>query len=199
MLNYKNKLELYNNLKSVLQTEPIPIDIWKASGSSEYKPAAVLIPLFWKDEDLHILLTKRSENLKHHPGQVSFPGGGFEESDDSIRQAAVRETNEELGISKNHINVVGYLENMETISKFHVTPFVAILNPEFNIEVNQDEVAEVFSVPLSFFMDFSNRLTRKAEYKNKLHKYYIYQYENHTIWGVTAEIIVKLCKKINKN
>jgi 8-oxo-dGTP pyrophosphatase MutT (NUDIX family) len=196
MLNFKNKHELFNNLKSILQTELIPTDIWQASADSEFKPAAVLIPLFWENEDLHILLTKRSEELKHHPGQISFPGGGFEPSDGTIRQSAIRETTEELGISEEHISVVGYLENLQTISGFHVTPFVAILEPEFTLVINPDEVAEAFSVPLSYFLDFNNRLVRKAEYKNKMHKYYIYQYQNYTIWGVTAEIIVKLSQKL---
>ena len=196
MFDFKNKNNLYSNLKSVLKTELLPTEIWQASGHDEFRPAAVLIPLFWKEKELHVLLTKRSEKLKHHSGQVSFPGGGFDESDITIRQAAIRETEEEIGITDQFINVVGYLDDVETISGFYVTPFVAILKPDFEIKMNEDEVSEVFSVPLSFFINESNCQHRSALYKGKNVKYYVYDHDKYTIWGVTAEIIVKLVKKL---
>ena len=197
MLNIINKDKLYNNLKIVLKTDLLPVDIWQATGCDEFRPAAVLVPLFWKNEEIHILLTKRSEKLKHHSGQVSFPGGGFEEADLTIRQAAIRETEEEIGIAHQYIDVVGYLEDVKTISGFLVTPFVAILKDNFKLVVNKDEVAEVFSVPLNFFIDTKNCQRKSASYKGKTVKYYSYQHQNHTIWGVTAEIIVKLADKLN--
>lgn len=197
MLNIQNKDKLYLNLKSVLKTELLPVEIWQASGHDEFRPAAVLVPLFWQDGEIHLLLTKRSEQLKHHSGQVSFPGGGFDESDITIRQAAIRETEEEIGITSDFIDVVGYLEDVVTISGFHVTPFVAILKDGFTISENKAEVAEVFSVPLKFFTNEANCEKRSADYKGKNVHYYVYQYEKHTIWGVTAEIIVKLAKKLN--
>jgi len=197
MFNIQNKDKLYTNLKEVLKTELIPTEIWQASGHDEFRPAAVLIPLFWKNEEIHILLTKRSDKLKHHSGQVSFPGGGFDESDITIRQAAIRETEEEIGITSEYIDVVGYLEDVETISGFYVTPFVSILREDFKVEINEDEVSEVFSVPLSYFVNEKNCEQRSAEYKGKDVIYYVYQHHKHTIWGVTAEIIVKLVGKIN--
>jgi 8-oxo-dGTP pyrophosphatase MutT (NUDIX family) len=196
MFDFKNKNELYSNLKSVLKTELLPTEIWQASGHDEFRPAAVLVPLFWKEQELHVLLTKRSEKLKHHSGQVSFPGGGFEESDITIRQAAIRETEEEIGITDEFINVVGYLDDVETISGFYVTPFVSILKSDFAITMNEDEVSEVFSVPLNFFIDESNCQHKTAFYKGKNVKYYVYDHDKYTIWGVTAEIIVKLVKKL---
>ena len=196
MFNIKNKDKLYSNLKAVLKTELLPTEIWKASGHDEFRPAAVLIPLFWKQGEVHLLLTKRSEKLKHHAGQISFPGGGFEESDETIRQAAIRETEEETGITDEFINVVGYLDDVETISGFYVTPFVAILKEGFVVKANPEEVAEVFSVPLSYFQDEDNCECKSAIYKGKEVEYYVYPHEKHVIWGVTAEIIVKLAQKL---
>ncbi len=196
MFNIQNKDKLYANLKSVLKTELIPTEIWQASGHDEFRPAAVLVPLFWHDEEIHILLTKRSEQLKHHSGQVSFPGGGCDEADITIRQAAIRETKEEIGIDSPDIDVVGYLEDVETNSGFYVTPFVGILKDGFTVTINEDEVAEVFSVPLSFFCEEKNCQKRSANYQGKNVNYYVYEYKGYTIWGVTAEIIVKLVKKL---
>ncbi|MCF6287759.1 MAG: CoA pyrophosphatase [Proteobacteria bacterium] len=196
MLNIENKNNLYDNLKSVLRTKLLPTEIWQASGHGKYRPAAVLVPLFWKNNELHVLLTKRSAQLKHHSGQISFPGGGFEQSDITIRQAAIRETQEEIGISSNYINVVGYLDDIATISGFYVTPFVAILQDEFNIKINADEVAEVFSVPLSFLLNQNNCRQESVIYNDKNVNYYVYEYEKYNIWGVTAEIIVKLTEKL---
>lgn len=196
MFNILNKDKLYKSLKKVLKTELIPTEIWQASGHDEFRPAAVLIPLFWKNDKVHIMLTKRSEQLKHHSGQICFPGGGFEESDITIRQAAIRETEEEIGISSEYIDVVGYLDDIETISGFYVTPFVAILREDFKVEINQDEVSEVFSVPLKYFIEENNCQQKSALYKGKEVFYYVYPHDKHTIWGVTAEIIVKLVNKI---
>ncbi len=196
MFNIQNKDKLYANLKSILKTELIPTEIWQASGHDEFRPAAVLVPLFWKGENIHILLTKRSEQLKHHSGQVSFPGGSFDQTDVTIRQAAIRETHEEIGIEPAFIDVVGYLEDIETNSGFYVTPFVGILKDGFQLNINEDEVSEVFSVPLSFFCKSDNCQKRRAHYQGKDVNYYVFEYNNYTIWGVTAEIIVKLVKKL---
>jgi 8-oxo-dGTP pyrophosphatase MutT (NUDIX family) len=196
MFSIENKDKLYSNLKAVLKTELLPTEIWQASGHEKFRPAAVLVPLFWKDKQVHILLTKRSEQLKHHAGQISFPGGGFDASDITIRQAAIRETHEEIGIEANFIDVVGYLDDVETVSGFYVTPFVAILKEGFEIKANEAEVAEVFSIPLSYFQDSNNCQHKTAQYKGKEVDYYVYPHEKHTIWGVTAEIIVKLTEKL---
>jgi len=196
MFNIQNKDKLYANLKSILKTDLIPTEIWQASGHNKFRPAAVLFPLFWKDKEVHILLTMRSEKLKHHAGQISFPGGGFDESDVTIRQAAIRETKEEIGIEGAFIDVVGYLDHVETISGFYVTPFVAILKDGFNMSINEHEVSEVFSIPLSYFLDENNCIKKSTEYKGKVVDYYVFYHHKYTIWGVTAEIIVKLVKKI---
>lgn len=198
MLNFIHKDQFFTHLKSTLKTALLPVDVWQASGSGAFRPAAVLVPLFWKEQILHVLLTKRSEKLKHHSGQVSFPGGGFDTADKTIRRAAIRETHEEIGITEEYIEVAGYLDNVETNSGFFVTPFVAVLKHGFEIIKNEDEVSDVFSVPLSFFLDENNCVEQTALYQGKKVKYYVYQYEKHTIWGVTAEIIVKLTTKLKQ-
>ena len=196
MLKPENKQNLYQNLKARLKTDLIPTEIWQASGHDELLPAAVLVPLFWKNDELHILLTKRSESLKKHSGQVSFPGGRFDKEDLTIRQAAIRETREEIGIAEEYINVVGYLDDVQTASGFYVTPFVAVLDDNFSITRNTSEVSEVFSVPFQYFAEESNRSKHTAKYKGQNVNYYVYPHQKHTIWGVTAEIIVKLVDKI---
>ncbi len=198
MLNFTHKDQFFTRLKSTLKTALLPVDVWLASGSGAFRPAAVLVPLFWKDQQLHVLLTKRSEKLKHHSGQISFPGGGFDTVDRTIRRAAIRETHEEIGITEEYIDVAGYLDNVETTSGFFVTPFVATLKSGFEIIKNEDEVSDVFSVPLSFFIDENNCVEKTAVYQGEKVKYYVYQYEKHTIWGVTAEIIVKLTTKLKQ-
>jgi len=198
MFTFENKDKLYLALKSVLMTDLLPTEIWQASGHDEFRPAAVLVPLFWQDNEIHVLLTKRSEKLKHHSGQISFPGGGFDAADITIRQAAIRETHEEIGITSDYIEVVGYLDDIKTISNFYVTPFVAILKDGFSIKRNEDEVSEVFSVPLRFFMDENNCQKQSALYQGEKVDYYVYQHEKYTIWGVTAEIIVKLTLKLKQ-
>jgi len=197
MFKISNKNKLSTNLKSVLKTDLISTDIWQALGKGEFRPAAVLVPLFWQGDELHIMLTKRSEQLKHHSGQISFPGGGFDKADMTIRQSAIRETHEEIGIEQKYIEVVGYLDNIKTISGFFVTPFVAILKSGYQIKINPDEVSEVFSVPLKFFLNANNCQQHSATFKGKNIKYYVYRHETYNIWGVTAEIIVKLIKKIS--
>jgi 8-oxo-dGTP pyrophosphatase MutT (NUDIX family) len=196
MLHFENKDKLYLNLKSVLKSELLATEIWQASGHHQFRPAAVLVPLFWRNNEIHILLTQRSEKLKHHSGQVSFPGGSFDESDVTIRQAAIRETEEEIGVEAKLIDVVGYLDDIETSSGFYVTPFVALLKDDFKIKINEDEVAEVFSVPLKYFCNDKNITKQTATYQGEKVDYYVYQYEKFTIWGVTAEIIVKLVNKL---
>lgn len=197
MQNKKSKQQLPKYLKSILKTDLIPVDIWTPSEKNEIRPAAVLFPLRWFENQWQVLLTKRSEKLKHHSGQISFPGGGFEEADITIRNAAIRETNEELGIPKENIEIVGYLDDVVSISGFHVTPFVGVLKGSFELEISEDEVAEAFYVPLDFFLESDNCQTQYAQYKGENHKFYVYQYQKYTIWGLTAQIIVKLSDKIN--
>lgn len=153
------------------------------------RPAAVLIALVDRGDSLHVLLTKRAAHLKHHPGQVSFPGGKYEPSDASLSYTAVREACEEVGLKETEIKVVGELPALPTISKFAVTPFIAFVDPNYSIELDENEVAEVFEVPASFLFSRENIFESQFELKHSKHKIFAIPYQKHFIWGVTAQII----------
>jgi 8-oxo-dGTP pyrophosphatase MutT (NUDIX family) len=152
------------------------------------KPAAVLIPVVERDE-LSMLLTKRADHLRHHGGQVSFPGGRWETSDQGMQQTALRETQEEIGLADHHIDIVAQLPKYSTITGFEITPFVGLVEPLFTISVDPNEVNEVFEVPLGFVLDKQNHKTEHYIYKGQRKLNYVIQYENHKIWGATAAII----------
>ena len=115
------------------------------------KQAAVLIPLIDDGNQLYVLLTKRSMHLRHHPGQVAFPGGKVEEVDINLMHTASRETHEEIGLPPNLINVIGNLHSYEVISGFEVTPFIAFIPNNFNYIQDDNEVSDIFKVPLKHF------------------------------------------------
>jgi len=161
--------------------------------------AAVLMPIVevaglgWQ-----VILTKRAEHLKHHPGQISFPGGGFEPDDETLAITAVRETTEEIGIANQHIELIGRLPQQETISQYFVTPFVGIVDNNYQLTIDENEVAEVFSVPLSFVTDQTNQVKKTATFNGKAVDYYVIQYEQYNIWGATARILVNLTRRMHK-
>jgi 8-oxo-dGTP pyrophosphatase MutT (NUDIX family) len=116
-------------------------------------PAAVLVPLVQRDDGLHVLLTQRTSHLKHHPGQISFPGGKTEPEDAGPEATALRETQEEIGLHHRHVEIVGRLPTYTTVSRFVITPVVALVRPPFDVQPDAREVAEVFEVPLAFLMN----------------------------------------------
>lgn len=154
--------------------------------------AAVLIPLVVRDEGLSVLLTRRAEHLKHHPGQICFPGGRIEESDESPVMAAMRETEEEVGLPADRLEVLGALPEYFSRTGFRVTPVVALVHPPFELQLDALEVAESFEVPFSFLMDSSNHLLLDTEYQGQPRRVYSMPYEGRNIWGTTAAILVSL-------
>ncbi|MGY9002834.1 MAG: NUDIX hydrolase, partial [Rhodospirillales bacterium] len=113
-------------------------------------PAAVLIPVVNREDELKVLFTRRAANLAQHAGQISFPGGHIEESDNEPIDAALRETEEEVGLPRHHIDVIGQLENYISRTGFEITPIVGVIEPPFTVVPQPSEVAEVFEVPLTF-------------------------------------------------
>ncbi len=179
-------------LKSALK----PPEVWQPDTRGGLRPAAVLIPLFQDKGQWQVLLNKRAEGLKHHAGQISFPGGAFEPTDANIRHTALRETHEELGLDPAYIEIVGYLDELETISGYRVTPFVALLKPGFSVQVDPGEVAEAFSVPLDFFLDPANRRAQGFRSEGKRWQTWVFHHQGHTIWGATAQMLVNLAEKL---
>jgi 8-oxo-dGTP pyrophosphatase MutT (NUDIX family) len=161
-------------------------------------PAAVLIPIL-KREQLSVLLTKRASHLKHHPGQVSFPGGRYEESDDDLQHTALRESEEEIGLKTHQVSVFGRLPLYRTISYYEVTPFIGLVSAPFSWQPDHNEVDEVFEVPLTFLLDESNYHTETISRDNNTSEVHFISWQNHTIWGATAAMLKVLCKHLNKN
>jgi len=156
------------------------------------RPAAVLVGLVERDDGLTVLLTRRTDHLQHHPGQVSFPGGHIERHDPNAVAAALRETEEEIGLPATHIKVIGRLDTYVTRTGFEVTPVVAMIEPPFDLSPDPHEVAEVFEVPLAFLMDPINHQRHERELEGIKRFFYAMPYGDHFIWGATAGMIFDL-------
>lgn len=156
------------------------------------RPAAVLVGLVDYGDALTVLLTRRTDHLEHHPGQVSFPGGHIEPDDQDAVAAALRETEEEIGLPESHIEIIGKLDTYVTRTGFAVTPIVAIITPPFDLTPDPHEVAEVFEVPLAFLMDSSNHQRHAREFAGAQRTFHAMPYQDHFIWGATAGMIMDL-------
>jgi len=154
-------------------------------------PAAVLVPLVNREDGLTVLLTERTEHLANHAGQVSFPGGHAEEGE-TPEETALRETEEEVGLEQDKIAVLGRLDNYVTRTGFMVTPVVGLVELPFEVNPDPNEVAEVFEVPLDFFLDPVNHQRHSYFYQGKDRYFYAMPYEGHYIWGATAGMLVNL-------
>ena len=161
-----------------------------------HTPAAVLVPIVERAEGLTIILTQRTEHLADHAGQVSFPGGRIEDHDADEVAAALRETEEEIGLPRSHVRVVGRLDDYETGTGFLVTPIVGLVRPPFPIERDEFEVAEVFEVPLSFILEPANHELRSGVFGGRRRHYYVLPYEDHFIWGATAGMLINLYERL---
>ena len=160
-----------------------------------WKPASVLVPVVLHP-DPTLLLTRRTEQLQDHAGQVSFPGGGREQADTDAVQTALRETEEEIGLGREHLEVVGFLDGYLTVSGYAVTPVVALVAPGFELRLDPLEVAEVFEVPLAFLADPLNRQVRQRRLGDRDVSYYVFEYGPHFIWGATAGMLVNFLDKL---
>ncbi|MCW0181953.1 MAG: CoA pyrophosphatase [Zavarzinia sp.] len=162
------------------------------------RPAAVLVPLVEHPSGLTVLLTRRTEHLTHHAGQVSFPGGRIEPGDKDPVAAALREASEEIGLDRHYVSVAGFLDAYETSTGFHVTPVVGFLTPGFTLTPDPGEVAQVFEVPLDFLMDPANRQCQSRDYNGVQRYFYAMPYGEHYIWGATAGMLVNLATRLGK-
>ena len=158
-----------------------------------YQRAAVLIPLFKKDGEYHILFTRRTDKVAHHKGQISFPGGRQDKKDRDLLATALREAHEEMGIEEKDVRILGELDDICTATTdFCVSPFVALIPYPYPFRVNSHEIEEVLEVPLSVLLDESKFHQELYERDGKPLWVYYYQHEDHTIWGATATILKQL-------
>lgn len=160
---------------------------------AELRDAAVLVPLVERPGGLTVLLTQRTAHLAAHAGQVSFPGGGVEPADTGPEDTALRETEEEVGLPRERVEVVGRLDTYVTRTGFRVTPVVALVRPPFTLAPDPYEVAEVFEVPLSFILSPEGRRRESREWKGALRHFWVFPYQDRYIWGATAGMLVNLC------
>jgi len=166
---------------------------------STMHPAGVLIPVIDRaNTGLNLLLTQRSAELKHHAGQISFPGGRMEDDDADISVTALRETHEEVGIPPHEVNVIGYLEPMPTITGYAVTPIVGLVDETVELAIDRTEVEFTFEVPLSFLLDEANRCVVERDLYGQKVPMIEFQFEGHRIWGATAFIIIEFLKIVIK-
>lgn len=156
------------------------------------KPAGVLVPIVNRQDGPTILLTQRTAHLKKHAGQISFPGGGWEEQDPHLEATALRETEEEIGLHNRHIEVLGQLSLYETSTAYGVTPVVGWVEPPFDLTVDEFEVAEIFEVPLAWIMERENHKRESRVRDGRRRHYYVMPYEGRFIWGATAGMLVNL-------
>jgi len=160
-------------------------------------PAAVLVPLVGHSAGLTVLLTRRTDHLAHHPGQVSFPGGRVEAQDGAEPEpaavnAALREAEEEIGLKPERVHVIGRLDRYETRTGFTIAPVVALVEPPLELAPDPLEVAEAFEVPLAFFLDPANHRRYRHDIGGILWEYHAMPYDNYFIWGATAGMLFNL-------
>ena len=159
-------------------------------------PAAVLFPIVLRDSGATVLLTQRTAHLRDHAGQISFPGGRVEAEDLSPSHTALRETEEEIGLAREHIEILGFLPEYRTGTGFRVTPVVALVTPPFDLKPDPFEVAEVFEVPLAFLLDPDNHKPHSMHYRGALRHFFAMPYGDYFIWGATAGMIRSLTQRL---
>lgn len=158
--------------------------------------AAVLVPIVDRPDGLTVLLTQRTDHLRDHAGQVSFPGGRLEPDDADHEAAALRETHEEIGLAADRIDLVGRLDRYVTRTGYEVIPVVGFVNPPFTVEPDPFEVADIFEVPLRFLADPDNHQRHSRFYNGARREFYAMPYNGYYIWGATAGMIVNLSEAL---
>lgn len=157
------------------------------------KCAAVLVPLVWHDGEWHVLFTRRTDRVESHKGQVSFPGGACDDGETTPEQTALREAEEEIGLQPGHVRVLGRLSNLITITYFRVTPVVGVVKWPAVFRVGEHEVARIFTIPLAWLADSTNRWQFEIPGKNRSLIAY-HPYDGELLWGATARMTVDLLK-----
>jgi 8-oxo-dGTP pyrophosphatase MutT (NUDIX family) len=162
--------------------------------SAALRPAAVLVPLIDRAEGMSVLLTQRTAHLSAHAGQIAFPGGRVEPGDADEIAAALRETEEEIGLSRERVTLLGRLDTYVTGTGFEITPVVGIVSTPLSLTVDPFEVADVFEVPLDFVLDPGNHRRTERIFEQRHRVFFVLPYQDRNIWGATAGMLVNLAE-----
>lgn len=157
--------------------------------------AAVLVPVTDRP-DPGVILTQRTETLSRHPGQIAFPGGRVDPGDADTIAAALREAEEEIGLPRDQVTIVGPADRYRTITGFQVTPVIGVVPPDLMLTPHEAEVATVFEAPLAFLLDSANHIEASVEWQGRERHYYEIMWDGHRIWGATAAMIVNLSRRL---
>jgi len=171
----------------------------KVIDNLSFARAAVLVPLYKKGEDCHLLFTKRTDKVKYHKGEISFPGGVFDEEDFELEKTALREAFEEVGLKEKDVQIIGVLDDIVTITEFIITPFVGLFPYPYFFKVSEIEIAELIEIPLSFFIKgdcYSKQVVFRMDREEMVDAF---QYKNHIIWGATARILKQFLDLISSS
>jgi 8-oxo-dGTP pyrophosphatase MutT (NUDIX family) len=160
--------------------------------------AAVLVPVVEYDPEPKILLTRRADHLAKHSGQVAFPGGKVEAQDDTPVATALRETHEEVGLDPTHVEIAGFLDTYETGTGFRVLPVVGFVRPGFTLQPDENEVADVFEVPVSLLFNHENYQAHDIVWEGRQRQYYSMDYQGFNIWGATAGMLHHFGRRMAK-
>lgn len=163
--------------------------------SEKPKPAVVMVPVVERDEP-SVLFTVCADSLREHSGQVAFPGGRVDATDTTLFDAALCEADEEIGLPRDKVAPLGYLDVYLSGTTYLVVPVVAMIKPDFTIRLNPEEVSDVFEVPLSILMDPARHELHSREWKGMLRHYYAISFEQRYIWGVTAGIVRNMYERL---
>ena len=191
-------LELLRGALAQQPPELVGHDDYKSFGLPVENPAqaAVLVPVILRDAPT-LLLTRRTDTLARHSGQISFPGGRSEADDLTPVETALRETFEETGIARGFVTVAGYLDRYLIATGFDIQPVVGVVADGFALVPDPREVADIFEVPLAFLLDPANRRRESREIAGRQRSLYAFTYNEHEIWGATAAIIVNLAQRLD--
>lgn len=186
-----------STIKTLFQTDITQVGRVGFDFHPETIPAAVLIPIVKSNNGFNLLFTIRTEHLEDHAGQVCFPGGRLE-TGETAYQAALRETEEEIGVAANHIDLIGHLPLKRTITGFHVLPLIGYIDELPELILEESEVAEAFQVPLDYILNEENYSIGSIHHQNKNIRFHEIQYEGYTIWGFTAAIVKEFQSYFNR-
>ena len=192
--NIKSNLVKYGSCSSDFDLNP-DMDL---DQKFNFLEASVLIPILTFKKDLEILLTKRSNSLKNHPGQIAFPGGKKDQIDSSPIETALRETQEEVGLNPKNVEIIASLPSHRTATGFVIKPYLGLINQPFSEILRQGEVDEIFTVPYEYILNEKNFSIQTRKWNGSQRSYYVVPYGPYYVWGATARILLNLSRALSQ-